>query len=660
MRLPTLLFCLAAFGLASVSFAVPKENKYILLPGEYHHSTVSPDGRYAAIYRRVLDSLEYFAKPEGPSIYITRIYILDLATNNLVLAGPPDKKGKRRKYKDWVERAIWAADGSLLILTKSELMSIDPATGAPIERFNIHATLREESSLPLSDSLDKPLLFYNINWSRGASVTFYALTPRTGKIRRFAEPGLVKDLAVSITPPRGNQALTLRAYTKGTNQGFTWELDDEGELQVYPLNLDTEWISVQTPNSVCKKGERIMARHLETGDAVAELRLHNYRTNEFVGAAVLIPRPYVDLASSLLTAESVNRMRRSSGSLPFRSVALQPILSLVDQLRNAYPLASVRILNTSTDGNKVALRVSAQNRPLSFFIFDIASGKLRKVMEGQTDWAERKLATGTYVKYASPHEHGGTGTASFIPALEPSSETTTIVELIPEPSFDFDWGFSSTTRFLSAEGFDTLTILIPWSLQLSLSRASTPTELEEAQQNCTHFITSVLEAAKEQSKLNGKTVYTLHGSAAALFPSIPEIADLEPEKVFVVNPRFHTGLPGASLVRLKNLERFSFKRYVDPKSWRNLLQQTQPKISAPVVVIWRENDRWWDQENGVEEQIRSFELYCKDVGIDFELDRWSEGAWRSLETWKLRAAVTIDIMDHIRGTDSGILDTWNR
>ncbi len=654
-----LFLCLAFLGFASHALASSEESKYILLPAEYSDCALSPDGRYVAIFRQVLDSLERFSKPEGPSVYATRVYILDLSTNNIVLAGPPDKAGKKRDPKDRVDQASWAKDGTLLILSTREVMSVDPATGSPIERFNIHATLRKERALPLPDSLDKPLMFYDINWSHGASVTFYSLFPRTGKIRRFAEPGLVKDVSVSVTPPSGNQALSLRAFTKGTNQGYTWELDEAGDLQVYPLELDPEWKTANTGTSICRNGERVMRRYLEKGDAVSELRLFNYRTNQFVGATVLVKREDLDIASSLLTKASVDRMRQGTATLPFRSIVPESILSLVAQLRGAYPLASVNILNTSADGNILSLSISAQNRPRSYFIFDTKAGKLRKVMEAHPDWAERKLAPGTFVHYQSPIERGGNGVASYLHALNEEADADTIINIAAEPLNDFDWGFSSTSRFLSAEGFNTLQIMIPWNLQIALGRASSPSEIEDAFEQCSDFIDTVLQAAQDQVSLQGKVYYALNGSTAALFPALPNRQGLDPQKAFITNPRFHVDLPNESLARLKNLEIYSLKRFVDPKSWYRLAQQTEPKLKLPVVAIWRENDPWWDQEYGTEEQILSFENYCKEVGIDFELDRWSRGAWRALETWKLRAAITIDIMDKIRGTDSGILEAWH-
>lgn len=663
------VFCLLIVFLlgASAAKSDPESDQAMLFlkPSEFANCTISPNGRFIAFERQLLPSTWQTRKSRAPADYLLRIFIMDLETGQVVLAGPRDE-GKETDLDDWARSARWAADGTFLLMTWQEIMSVDPQTGEPIERFNLHARLREESHLPIPTSLDDPFIFYGVNWSKGASVTLYSYHAREARMKRFSQPGLVKDLVVSVQRPIDHPSLSLRSAMKGSDQGFTWELNTAGEMEVTPFSLGTEWVILPQIEGALRPSEKLVQRYIEDGAYVSEIRLFDYKRNEFVGSSLLVERRDLENAQSSLTKSSIEKMRASSGEQSFRAVADEQVLWLIDQLRSAYPLASVRIMNSDREGKKFALSVSAQNRPRALFIFDAPTRKIRKLMESKPELASMELSEGRYIAYESPFEREGKGLSSYLPAVRKGSNKSSqiMVSIIDEPLNDYDWGFSSASRFFSAQGYDSLQIMLPWSLQLEVARSSNPDEFKKAIENCRQFITTNIEALLAQADLkkNKSTLhYVLVGNCASILPSLPDLKPIKSESIIVANPRFHADLGDASLARIQTINRFPIKQSIEPSTWLRKMNPEKPEIDAPVTIVWREDNEYWlNTFFGTESQINSFERYCKDKGIEFKKDIWPQGYWRNPEAWKMYAAETVAIWENVSGIDSKLLDSWSQ
>lgn len=635
--------------------------KRLLTPDEFSYCLLSPSGRYVAFERNMLPSTWQNRKYNGPSNYMVRVYIMDLESGSAVVAGPRDS-GKQTDLEDWTRGWRWGDDGNLILMTWQEIMSVDPSTGEPLERYNLHARLRDETGLPLPSSLDDPFVFYDINWSKGASVTMYAYYPRESKFKRFNQPGLLKDTVVTVYRPIDQPSVSLRSAAKDSAQGFSWELNEEGEMEVVPFELDPDWRTVPHVDGTIRRGEKLVQRYIEQGEWVSEFRLFDYRKSAFVGGSVTVRREDLENARYSLTRESIDALRASSGTVGLREIADPQILWLSDQLSSAYPLASFRIMNTSRDGHRSAVRVSAQNRTGVYFLFDAQKREIRKLLEADSKRTSVPISAGKFIEYESTFERGGKGVLAYTPALERSGNTEVVVSIADEPLFDYDWGFSSRSRFLSAKGYDHLQIMIPWELQLKVARSSSPEAYQAALADCRHFVDTALAAFLKEPGLENRGVsfhYALHANCATLLPGLPVIDGVEAKNVYLINPRFHVGLADSSFARIGTVNQFAHKQAIDPKSWRTLMQPGAPELDAPVTLIWRENNLYWlNAYYGTESQIASFERYCKDHGIEYRSDDWSYGYWRNAEPWKMSAAITVGLWENISGVDSKILDTW--
>ncbi|MCH6257064.1 hypothetical protein MLD52_10935 [Puniceicoccaceae bacterium K14] len=473
---------------------------------DYIDCKISNDGKYVSIKRRIpfysakeerrAREERYVSLPE----FMYRVYVLNLESGKMVLAGPADDPKKGQDFKKNVLNYRWMENGNLILELTEDLMEVSPQTGDVVYEKRIHGYVQDASIVSLPSRLDKPILFTEGSWSRGRAMAFWSSFTKSGKVKKLPSDELIKDIVIRNYYHEKGNVLTVSSTNKSDQIGFTFQLEDNGQWRKFPFNLGSEWQLFD--DSVLEHEEEnivLVCRILGGKEQACELKLFNYETNELLEGSVFVNRSELDALDTLVTLSVVDALKASSESKLLSEVCDPLVLSTYKKLKKGFPLGSCRIFQADEEPTRMLVNVTTVNKPGTWYYFDANANRLVKVIDSFSEIPVEALAKGETFSFNIDEET--TGEFLFLPALEDANGST-IVWIEPMFSFENDWYYSRHKRYLNAEGYDVLVIRVPYGLQLAAFRSTKKETFLDALSSFSNIVDSALKYARQSDDID--------------------------------------------------------------------------------------------------------------------------------------------------------------